>query len=268
MTTLPPLDTSRAPGESVHAPKPRVDKGFETHLHLDKSQLDLSKSDQDSGHVPLMKPAVTDAAVVRPAIGQAVGGVLPHDVLAPIDARLTTAGAIGRVYLQSLHVVGYLSMLTQGGQSVETPSSLTCLAADVMNHVVQATEGMQVAAQREAFEGSGSVVTAKAAEVPLSTEWNEDEAPTVSGSSPTAARDVSATWAKQFVHLTGAEQVATLWIRDYRLDAAQRRAIADHLRALARVAGEPVARVVVNGEEIWRDGAVAVTDYRGNQHGR
>lgn len=48
------------------------------------------------------------------------------------------------------------------------------------------------------------------------------------------------------------DQDPSLWIRDYRLDEAGARAVADAMRQLAREQGLQLERIVVNAREVWR----------------
>ncbi|WP_266158303.1 hypothetical protein [Dyella silvatica] len=75
-------------------------------------------------------------------------------------------------------------------------------------------------------------------------------------------------WARQLLRISYQGQTATLWLRDFHLDDAQRSALTEHVLAHALSMGQPITRLVVNGKEVWRAVSTSpVADKEQETHG-
>ncbi|GAA0706160.1 hypothetical protein ISN75_10335 [Dyella marensis] len=245
MNPLLPLNTPDVLPAKPAPPKPNPRKDFEAHVRS-------SHASEQSG---------------ADGLSQSRQHAQPHadDAAAPLDVRLAMAGMSGRIYPQGLHATGYLSMLDSnrdgadghaaGGVSPElalasTPDAMPVphASADAMavgsdaDAVAIRTDGMAIPIERD----SSATVEATALRTGTSGDFAE--------------------WARRMVRLS--DGTATLWIRDYRLDAPQQRALVEQLHSFARGAGQPLQRIVLNGQDIWRAGAVNQDIGKGEPHGR
>lgn len=243
MNPLPPLNTREGLPNQPAPPKPDPRRGFEAHVRQPHAQQGRGG---DEPLPDMQAPLHADDATV------------------PLDVRLAMAGMSGRIYLQGLHVNGYLSMLAidRAGSDLETAScsspeptwtSTSATAAAVAPPVAanseSSAEAMAVRADSE-FASAGDKLGA--------TEETTELRAGVSA--------VFADWARRLVRFNNG--TATLWIRDYRLDAPQQRALVEQLQTFARDAGTPLKRIVLNGQDLWRDGALTPLAGKGEPHGR
>ena len=246
---------------SEHAPKGKARTGFDAHVH----------NHDERSAVPTLKsaapPHLTVGEVGHPAISKMSRGAL-QDATLPLDLRLAEQGTAARIFPQSLHVNGYLSLWDPTEGSV--PSAIPLQDDGI--------EAASSAAPQVHRAGPVSVAAVNAMTVSTSVEPEiasmqasadpSDEKTLPTGSRILSTGDTPFEWAKQFIRLDLQGTAASLWLRDFRLDEAGRRALAVQLLLLARDAGKSVGRVIANGREIWRDDAWTLTDSTGEAHGR
>lgn len=245
MNTVLPLPGRAVPSAEIPPSKPRAPRNFETHV-----REPAHRADDET-------PGIAPRAVMEATAGS-------EREIVPVDVRLTTVGMTGRVYPQELRAVGYLSMLERTAAPSAMPDGEVAKVLPSPTTEATVEAGMPLAARSAVTQTVASVAVA------MSGVANAGHARACSESHAEAAREAGAAggmsheWVKRMMRLDGG--AATLWIRDYRLDAVQRRALVEHLQRGARDAGMPLSRVVVNGKDIWRDGAW--TQEQGEPHGR
>ena len=243
-----------------HVPAAKARAGFEAHV-------------RDHGERPA---AVRKSAVEpHPAAEEVVHATIaksdmraPQDATLPLDLRLAEQGAAARIYPQSLHVNGYLSLWDPVERSRSSASPLQGAEVETASPATSLVQraGPVAVAVGSAMTGNGALPL-EAVSVWTSVSPSDVGTPAVR-SRIAATGDTSVEWARQFLRLDLQGRAATLWLRDFRLDEAGRRALAAQLLVLARDAGKPVGRVMANGQELWRDGAWTPTDSKGETHGR
>lgn len=249
MNPLLPLNTPEAaPSKPSLPPKPDPRRNFEAHVRS------MRAPEQGRGDADALPHGRQDAQLRA------------DDAAVPLDVRLAMAGMSGRIYPQGLHATGYLSMLdsdrpgmdgvSAGGASPELiPAADAGFAAAVVVAAAAAGAGADAEAMAARVDGVAAPVERNGGST------NDETAELRTGSSGDFAE-----WARRMVRFSDGS--ATLWIRDYRLDAPQRQALIEQLYSFARDAGQPLRRIVLNGEDIWREGALNPYTGKGEPHGR
>lgn len=240
MKTVPAFDHLPPEAKAVKPASPvRGERHFDTHLQ--------PQDDRQTGRtVPV---GDVRAEVRTPRVGPDTLAQLSH---AAVDALF---GAGATIYPQSLAVVGYLSMANTGESAPAQPSASVGSAVAVLagSQVAVAPSGMPggdpVGGQCEAAMPSyGMPGAAVAGTGPAGDGVDELRAALASEAAPQ--------WLAKRLSIVGSEQGAVIYLRDFRLAESQRGAVVDALREQARKLGQPLARIVVNGQECWRaDGA-------------
>jgi len=249
MNPLLPLNTPEAaPGKPSPPPPPKPDPrgNFEAHVRSPRAP------EQGRGDADALPHGRQDAQLHA------------DDAAVPLDVRLAMAGMSGRIYPQGLHATGYLSMLDSDrsgtdGVSVGDASPAPMPAADARSAVAA------VAAATSAGAGAEAMAVRVDAAV-AAVERNGGSTSDETAELRTGTSGDFAEWARRMVRFS--DGTATLWIRDYRLDAPQRHALIEQLHSFARDAGQPLRRIVLNGEDIWREGALNPHTGKGEPHGR
>lgn len=238
------------------------------------------------------RPSTTDPADVADKQPNAAAGTTIHEQALRLDSSgsslsNTTAGLPGalplpilpesltgrdaQLYPQSLRVIGYLSMLGEHGDSSYAMPSVdghADLQTAAMNVHIDHTgaEGSIVSSEPIASNAETAFSATIAAQGVPRGERNRDgdfAAVAESAGALPAATDV----AKRLVRLTGDPRSATLWVRDYRMGTEQSIAMAKEAYRQAQDSGGSIARVVVNGHEVWRAAAGDITNTKGKSHG-
>src|SRR5579859_4077952 len=126
MTSLPPIDLTAVNHHSQPPPRPKARDDFGTHVPQQRqANTDERKPAQTQTARSALEatPASASASLTasndapRAATGAVAESVLPeqegtlHEALAPVKASLAMPGLSGRIYPESLRVIGYLSML-------------------------------------------------------------------------------------------------------------------------------------------------------------
>jgi hypothetical protein len=267
MTALPPVDLPAVHhrAQPPQRPKARDDFGKQVpqQRQATSSEKQPTAAAQTSAPAPAAAPKVAPEASVT--LQSPDLEAMLHEALAPVKASLAMSGLSGRIYPESLRVIGYLSML-EGNVGVTTkasdaislplPEQAAMLPSPATISVVkaEATPRDDVHIDGQALMGASELDEGSAG----------SEAPAAIGQS-TAASGAQVEWLHRLIRLEG--DTATLWIRDFRLDDSQKHALATQLRDYARTTGSLVRRVMVNGEELWRAGAGKDANNKGVSYG-
>jgi hypothetical protein len=247
VTSLPPIDSRAVDAFSPATAKSGEGADFQSQLqrpHVPPA----SRHGHAHGHEP-MPEEVSAASSPKPDPAH------QHDAIAPLDQPSSLAGLSARIYPQSLRVIGYLSMLGAGDARAVAQGTAAATSwpppaqASSASDLCAPSPVLPEAAFRDVAETGAGAQAAIAAPAPVPEHGDIAIEAVAGGDTPGPAAE----WARRLVRFEGG--TATLWIRDFRLDPAQRQALAAQLREHARGMGRTVDRVMVNGEEIWRDGA-------------
>lgn len=243
-------DTSKTQGRDENRPS------FEPHVRHGATSPVVGRSTTDV-HGSAVDPTGAPAPLVSPDRLYAVP-------LASMDAVF---GEGATIYPQGLAVVGYLSMLPTGADiaqgSVPGSSAAGASASDVPGPLAGITVPALIPATSDTQAGPHS--GAGAGEMPPPETFGDE------GVDPSRAALDGAEmtrWLLRRLSLSGKGEGATLRLRDYRLDASNEQTLADRLLAIARDNDWPVARIVVNGREIWRQTGATIQQLQGGEtHG-
>jgi hypothetical protein len=261
MTNLPPVDEYAAHHHEQPARKARPHADFSTHLPQQRPVVNL---DKQSTSARAASQAATN--VVEAPKPPRQGDEMFRDALAPGKAGLILPGLSGRIYPQSLRVVGYLSML-------EGVPGAPVTADEISKPGLFASAALPPTPIPTSVLEANGVSMANTGLESQAAPFGKTAPPEASGSNEVAndtqLSDVGlqgqGEWLHQLVRFEG--NTATLWIRDFRLNESQKQALATKLRGYARAVGTPIKRVMVNGEVLWREDATTDNN-KGAAYGR
>jgi hypothetical protein len=191
----------------------------------------------------------------RDGVGERVAEpVAPFDSarseLATVQALLaeaTTAPSGGKVYPQSLHVVGYLSMLGTPSLAGPVPAAAQPVPAMAPEAPAAATAAMPDACLAGIDVGAESpvspVVAAESTAASTAAATGTDDATPAIAATTTAAMSAPVRFARRSLRLGG----STVYLRDFTLDPAEAKAVLDAIRS-GYPDGDAIRNAVVNGK--------------------
>lgn len=223
-TSLPPL---HAPVEATKAkpPAPRPRHDFSTHLHASQGRTPPGR-----GTVPAQLPTLVEGelASVRELLTETV-----------------QPAAGGKVYAQSLHVVGYLSMLGVNGTNdthrVMAPVAEAAILQLAADGAIDVRESVAGSAASGAVSGSSIVGQPFANLLPALAITSHDGAASVADVASAALAEPHR-FSRRRLQIVG----DTIFLRDFTLSPAQAKAVLDRIREHFSTGGE-ASHAVVNG---------------------
>jgi len=228
-TLLPMTSADVAPKNVVKSPPRRHD--FSSHVGDNASRVGVRQFDNigDEEQAPSTAQAVSPDANVTAALR---------------DVALSAGG--GRLFVQSLSVVGYLSMLGQGETQGERSFSQEASAAFVHPGESDASDSLAVATHISASPVQGeqeamSAPSGVCSQGTRATATATDPADRVA-TSPAAAYLERKHFARRLVRLSG----DTIFVRDFSLDANAALTVLNDIRS-AWPEGRHAASAVLNG---------------------
>lgn len=212
---------------------------FEPHIR----QADVADSTR---HTAARSDSEVEGDVAQAPIA---GTPMDDQRMQPLASVDSVFGEGAKIYPQGLAVVGYLSMLPS-----RDPAALVMLPLTAQSAVDKASAGM-VVAPSSLGRMAATIQTPSGALLPdITAVTAPSDQGVEDGVEPMRVAFGGAemtTWLMRRLSFSGYGETATLRLRDYRLVVGDERALADRLLAIAHENGWPVARIVVNGREIW-----------------
>lgn len=243
---LPPSTHEGLPTEPVQ-PKPDPRRNFEAHVR--------------EPYAPVQIRSAADALAHDRTATQLRG----EESAVPLGVHLAMAGMSGRIYPQGLRATGYLSMLASDRAVPDAGTASASSSAAARTLVPDAMPATSAVISAASVDADVDEVTVRADSDPIVADEKAgapDEAAELRAGTAAAFTE----WARRMVRLS--DGTATLWIRDYRLDATQQRSLVEQLHSFARDTSTSLKRIVFNGDELWREGARTHPVSKEEPHGR
>lgn len=174
----------------------------------------------------------------------------------PLASTDAVFGEGAKIYPQALAVVGYLSMLPNPDEAgTPYPEGLKAASGAVMGAASVPQTDSRNAAPATPAEPSPHEL------FPGAVHDARHPGPVPDGEADPVHTSIDATeigaWLQRRLTFSGKGANATLRLRDYRLARSEHEALVGQLVSMAKDQGWPVARIVVNGREIWRQSGAA-----------
>lgn len=260
---MTPVSAERLALQQTDAERSRAreDKrpSFESHVRQDEGGA--RQADEKTTDLRLAPNAVRAAGTAAQMLADTLR-------TRPMASAVAVYGEGATIYPQGLAVVGYLSMLPPGSAEAGAPAPAGVVSSNATSEALPAQASAPIAMAQT------STVTANQVDAPSL------QAVVVSGLDDTDGGDGSdlmrvttsetaelSLWLLRRLSFGGQGADATLRLRDYRLASGDEPVLVQHLLRFAKEQGWPVARIVVNGHEIWRPpGAVPSHLLQGVEH--